>query len=54
MLGVRKLWKFQDAVQQQVDAWKAQLQLSDPSNGPVCGFHVRRGDKVSIFTRSGT
>jgi hypothetical protein len=50
VLGVRKLWKLQDAVQQQVDAWKAQLQFRDPSNGSVCGFHVRRGDKVRHFT----
>jgi len=40
--AIKKLWVLQDHVQKQIDEWKKDLVLE----GPVCGFHLRRGDKV--------
>lgn len=41
--AIKQLWNLKDDVQRQVNAWIDTLGLE----GTVCGFHVRRGDKVS-------
>lgn len=40
---MKQLWNLKDDVQQVVDKWIDDLQLE----GTVCGFHIRRGDKVA-------
>jgi len=45
--AVSKLWVFQDTVQKKVDDFRSKLVLE----GPVCGFHVRRGDKINVEAR---